>query len=169
MRCASCCNEPRRTAHCLKWVEPSNLPLFHDLSHLFLNVIYVFWLGNSNKKIEKKIYFLFVQKIATLEWHSYAVEHCTDKCIKSIFNHGSYCYKNFFITVMKAGQEPKAILELQQDNNPRQFLSWQKLRTACVLTMKDSLLTICLTIIGTHVSPLINHTWTTYKDGPYYG
>ena len=66
-------------------------------------------------------------------------------------------------------REPKAILELRQDNNPRQFLSWQKLRTDCVLTMKDSLFTICLTIIGTHVSPLINHTWTTYKDGPYYG
>jgi len=67
MRCASCCNEPRRrTSHCLKWVEPSNLPLFHDLSHLFLNVIYVFWLGNSNKKIEKKSTFYLCRKLLLL-------------------------------------------------------------------------------------------------------
>jgi len=61
---------------------------------MFLNVIYIFWLGNSNKKIKKKIYFLFGQKIDTLERHSYAVEPCTDKCIKSIVNHGRYCCKN---------------------------------------------------------------------------
>jgi hypothetical protein len=36
------------------------------------------------QKNKEKIYFLFGQKNATLEWHSYVVEHCTDKCIKSI-------------------------------------------------------------------------------------
>ena len=41
-------------------------------------------------------------------------------------------------------REPKAILELRLDKNPRQFLSCQKLRIAYVLTMKDSLLTFCL-------------------------